>query len=54
MTDKPAYDHVFRNALIVDGSGGAPFRGELAIAGETIAAIGPAGTRAARQRRARA
>ena len=44
MTDKPAYDHVFRNALIIDGTGSAPFRGELAVAGETIAAIGPAGT----------
>jgi N-acyl-D-amino-acid deacylase len=44
MTDRPSYDHVFRNALIVDGSGGAPFRGELAIAGETIVALGPAGT----------
>jgi N-acyl-D-amino-acid deacylase len=43
MTDKPSYDHVFRNALLIDGTGAAPFRGELATAGETIAKIGAAG-----------
>ncbi len=44
MPNQPLYDHVFRNALIIDGSGSAPFRGELATVGETIALIGPAGS----------
>jgi N-acyl-D-amino-acid deacylase len=47
MTDtsaSPPYDHVFRNALLIDGTGGAPFAGELAISGETIAKIGGAGS----------
>ena len=34
------HDLVIRNALIVDGLGGKPFRGDLAVAGGTIAAIG--------------
>jgi N-acyl-D-amino-acid deacylase len=38
------YDHVFRNALLFDGSGAPPVSGELAVSGERIAAIGPAGT----------
>lgn len=38
------HDHVFRNALIYDGSGAAPYRGELALDGERIAAVGPAGS----------
>ena len=41
---RPAYDHVFRNARIIDGSGAAPFDGELATRGDTIALVGPAGT----------
>jgi N-acyl-D-amino-acid deacylase len=44
LPTQPRYDHVFRNALVIDGTGVAPFRGEVAIAGETIAAIGPEGT----------
>jgi N-acyl-D-amino-acid deacylase len=46
MSDQqPArYDHVFRNALLFDGSGAPPLRGELAVTGERIAALGPAGT----------
>jgi N-acyl-D-amino-acid deacylase len=47
MTGSPSYDHVFRNALIIDGTGKPPVRGELAVAGETIADMGPAGTIAA-------
>ncbi len=39
-----SYDHVFRNALLFDGSGAPPVGGELAVSGERIAAIGPAGT----------
>ena len=35
-----AYDVVIRNGTIYDGSGQLPFRGDLAIAGDTIAALG--------------
>ena len=35
---------VFRSALMFDGSGTPPYTGELAISGERITAIGPAGT----------
>jgi N-acyl-D-amino-acid deacylase len=41
---RPTYDHVFRNAMLFDGTGAPPVRGELAIAGERIAAMGPAGS----------
>src|SRR5712692_5756484 len=34
------HDLVIKNATIVDGNGGAPYRGDLAVAGGTIAAIG--------------
>jgi len=37
----PAYDILIRNAQIYDGSGGAPFKGELAIKEERIAYVGP-------------
>ncbi|MGE0352662.1 MAG: amidohydrolase family protein [Gemmatimonadales bacterium] len=37
---KPAYDVVIRGGTIVDGSGGAPYIGDLAIAGDSIAAVG--------------
>ena len=37
---EPAYDVVIRNGTIYDGSGRLPFRGDLAIQGDTIAAIG--------------
>ena len=46
MTDAhrfPAYDHVFRNAVLYDGSGGAPVAGELAVSGERIALVGGPG-----------
>ena len=43
-TDAPRYSHVFRNALLYDGSGNAPVHGELAVAGERIALVGPPGT----------
>jgi N-acyl-D-amino-acid deacylase len=42
--DRPIYDHVFRNALLFDGTGTPPLAGELAVSGERIAAIGPVGT----------
>jgi N-acyl-D-amino-acid deacylase len=38
------YDHVFRNATIYDGTGAPPFTGEIAVAGDRIALVGPAGT----------
>lgn len=36
----PSYDVVIRGGTVYDGSGGAPFVGDVAIAGDTIAAIG--------------
>lgn len=36
----PAYDTVFRDALIYDGTGAAPYRANLAIAGGRIAVLG--------------
>lgn len=37
----PSYDLVIRNGTIVDGSGRAPFVGDVAIEGERIAAVAP-------------
>ncbi|MBL7793858.1 MAG: D-aminoacylase [Saprospiraceae bacterium] len=37
---KIEYDLVIHNAVIYDGSGGAPIRGSIAVDGDTIAAIG--------------
>lgn len=34
------YDLVIRNGTIVDGSGGSPYRGDVAVAGEWIEAVG--------------
>jgi N-acyl-D-amino-acid deacylase len=45
MTDKaPPYDHVFRDALVYDGSGAPPFTGEIAVAGDRIALVGGPGS----------
>jgi N-acyl-D-aspartate/D-glutamate deacylase len=38
---RPEYDTVLRQGTVYDGSGGAPFTGDVAIAGDSIAAIGP-------------
>ncbi|MGH6693546.1 MAG: N-acyl-D-amino-acid deacylase family protein, partial [Gammaproteobacteria bacterium] len=38
----PTHDVVIRNGMIYDGSGGTPVRGNVAITGDTIAAIGDA------------
>src|SRR5258706_4797268 len=35
-----AYDVLVRNGTIYDGSGGAPFRSDVAINGDSIAAVG--------------
>jgi len=40
----PAYDVIVRNGTIYDGSGGAPVRADVAIAGDTIAAVGRLGS----------
>ena len=39
----PEYDVILRNGTIYDGSGGAPVSGDLAISGDTIAALGDLG-----------
>ncbi len=38
---QPRFDTVIRNVTIYDGSGGAPVHGDIAIAGDRIAAVGP-------------
>ena len=42
------YDYMFRNALVVDGSGGKPYRANVAIFGDSIAFIGSEGITRAR------
>ena len=36
----PVWDLVIRGGTVVDGSGGEPFVGDVAILGGTIAAVG--------------
>src|SRR5690349_20021661 len=36
------YDLIIRDAVIFDGKGGAPYRGDIAVEGDTIAAVGSA------------
>ena len=38
--NKKEYDLIIRNGMIYDGNGGAPFKGDIAINADTIAAIG--------------
>ncbi|MDB5452066.1 MAG: N-acyl-D-amino-acid deacylase [Caulobacteraceae bacterium] len=45
----PAYDLVVRGGEIYDGSGGAPFRGDVAVTGDRIAYVGPHAPGAGRQ-----
>ena len=54
--DRPAasqppasYDLLITDAMIVDGTGSAPYRGELAVRGERIAYVGPDAPGTARQ-----
>lgn len=37
---QPTYDILLRNGTIYDGSGSSPFVGDIAIQGDTIAAMG--------------
>lgn len=37
---QPKYDTIIRNGMIYDGTGGAPFKGDIAINADTIAFIG--------------
>ena len=37
----PDYDVLIRGGTIYDGSGGAPFAGDVAISGDRIAYVGP-------------
>src|SRR6185312_15912724 len=39
----PAYDLVIRGGEILDGSGGKPIHGDIAVKGERIAYVGPDG-----------
>lgn len=38
--NKKKYDTIIRNGMIYDGNGGAPYKGDIAINADTIAAIG--------------
>ncbi len=40
----PAYDLVIRNGTVYDGLGGEPFRGDVAVVGDSIVAIGNLGS----------
>lgn len=41
LAQTPGYDVIIRGGAIYDGSGGAPFTGDVAIRGDRIAAIAP-------------
>ncbi len=43
-TIRPRYDVVIRDGTIFDGTGSAPVRGDLAISGDTIVAVGDIGS----------
>jgi N-acyl-D-amino-acid deacylase len=47
--DEPAYDVVLKGGTIYDGSGGAPFLGDVAIRGDSIAYVGPSAPGRARR-----
>jgi len=39
-TSNPEFDIILRNGMIYDGTGSSPYAGDIAISGDTIAAIG--------------
>src|SRR5207342_1234922 len=41
---RPAYDLIIRNGVVYDGSGAAPQRVDVAVRGDRIAALLPAGS----------
>ena len=43
VSDTTEYDVVIRGGTIYDGSGSAPFSGDVAIRGDMIAAVGEIG-----------
>lgn len=43
LAAQPGYDVVLRHGTIYDGSGGAPFVGDIALKGDRIAAVGDVG-----------
>jgi N-acyl-D-amino-acid deacylase len=49
VAPRTAYDVVIRGGTIYDGGGGAPFTGDVAIAGDRIAAVGRVRGRGARE-----
>jgi N-acyl-D-amino-acid deacylase len=48
MTENPRFDVLFRSARIFDGAGGPWFKGDLAVEGDRIAAVGALGDARAR------
>ncbi|MDB5471137.1 MAG: aminoacylase [Caulobacter sp.] len=46
---EPAYDLVVRGGMIYDGSGGAPYRGDVAIQGDRIVKLGKVSGRGTRE-----
>jgi len=47
--DAPAYDLLIRDGVIYDGSGGEAYRGDIAISGDKIVAVGKSVPGTARQ-----
>ncbi|HZI21173.1 MAG TPA: hypothetical protein VFD76_01610, partial [Gemmatimonadales bacterium] len=47
--ERGAYDLVLKNGWIIDGSGNPRFRGDVAVRGDRIAAVGFLGNAAARE-----
>lgn len=43
-----SYDTIIRNGMIYDGTGGEPFKGDIAISGDSIVAIGDFGNASAK------
>src|SRR5881394_4009904 len=49
MSNSPEYDVILRNGALYDGSGHPPVKGDLALQGESIAALGDLQSARARQ-----